>query len=331
MVIITFSRQLAELYGAGMPIIKALDIIAGNDYKPKFTKIINRIKYDITSGSALHKALRKHPQYFDQLYCNMIAIGEATGKLDIILENISDLKMRNRDLQQKIITASCYPLLVLATAIIVMLILLLKIMPIFNTLFISLNVELPAITKFMLALAATIQQHLIFILLFPGAIYLLCRKLHIDKILLQLPIIGKLLHNLNIATMANTMMLTLQAGMPVMAALQAAISTTSNSIYRTALRTVYHKVNHGTSLASAMRSANLFPNSLIQMITIGENTGAIDKIFANIATLFTNKVKHTTDRFAVLLEPILMLIVGLSVTVLIMAIYLPIFSLGDSL
>jgi type IV pilus assembly protein PilC len=333
-----FSRQLATMLAAGIPLVQAFEIVgAGND-KPAMQKLILDIKADVEGGSALHEALAKHPLQFDDLYVNLVEAGEQAGALENLLDKIATYKEKSEALKKKVKKALFYPAAVLVVAIVVTVILLIFVIPQFEKLFEGFGAELPAFTQLVINMSKFLQNNGIFVgIVVAGAIYAFVyfkkrsKKMRefLDRMSLKLPIIGPILNKAAIARYARTLSTMFAAGVPLVEALESVAGATGNIVFEDAVMAMREEVSTGTRLQQAMENTGLFPNMVIQMIAVGEESGSLDEMSAKVATFFELDVDAAVDSMSSLLEPLIMAILGVLVGGLVIAMYLPIFKLGS--
>lgn len=335
-----FIRQLATMLNAGLPLVQALQAIIEGLEKIALKTIIINVKDNVESGIAFSTALKRHPKEFDELLCNLVEAGELSGTLDQMLDRIALYKERNDYLKKKIKKAMYYPITVLIIAIIVTTILLIKVVPTFKDLFSGFGAELPAFTLLVLSISETLQEHGLKILL----AIIICLNLTIysyktkpnirhllQKFTLKIPILGPILRKAIIARFARTLSTTFAAGVPLTDALTAVAKASGNIIFFNAIIQIRENVSAGQQMKLAVQNSGLFPSMVIQMVAIGEESGALEEMLAKIATIFEQEVDTSVDGLTTLLEPIIMLILGVLVGGLVIAMYLPIFKLGTIL
>jgi len=333
-----FSRQLATMLAAGIPLVQSFEIVGNGHEKPSMQKLILDIKADIEGGTSLHEALGKHPLYFDDLFVNLVEAGEHAGALESLLDKIATYKEKTEALKKKVKKALFYPAAVLAVAVIVTIILLVFVIPQFESLFKGFGADLPAFTQFVINLSKFVQSQGIFLALAAGAagyafVYFKKRSRAmrdlLDRIMLRLPIIGPILNKAAVARFARTLSTMFAAGVPLVEALVSVAGATGNSVYEKATLQIKDEVATGQRLQRAMEGTGLFPNMVIQMIAVGEESGALDEMSGKVATFFEQDVDNAVDSMSSLLEPLIMAILGVLVGGLVVAMYLPIFKLGS--
>jgi type IV pilus assembly protein PilC len=332
-----FSRQLATMLAAGIPLVQAFEIVGNGNDKPSMQKLILDIKMDVEGGSSLHEAFSKHPLYFDDLYVNLVEAGEQAGALENLLDKIATYKEKTEALKKKVKKALFYPTAVLVVAIIVTLILLIFVIPQFESLFKGFGADLPAFTQIVINMSRFIQDKGVFLAIaFGGAGYAFfyfkkrsqAMREFLDRLSLKLPIIGPILNKAAIARYARTLSTMFAAGVPLVEALQSVAGATGNIVYETAVLRMRDEVATGTRLQRAMENTGLFPNMVIQMVAVGEESGALDEMTGKVATFYEQDVDNAVDSMSSLLEPLIMAILGVLVGGLVIAMYLPIFKLG---
>jgi type IV pilus assembly protein PilC len=335
--IAVFSRQLATMLAAGIPLVQAFEIVGNGHEKPAMQKLILDIKQDIEGGTSLHESLAKHPLYFDDLYVNLVEAGEQAGALENLLDKIATYKEKTEALKKKVKKALFYPAAVLVVAVIVTLILLIFVIPQFEALFKGFGADLPAFTQFVIDMSRFVQSQGIFIgLVFGGAVYAFVyfkkrsKKMRefLDRLILKFPIIGPILNKAAIARYARTLSTMFAAGVPLVEALESVAGATGNIVYENAVLKMKDEVATGLRLQRAMENTGLFPNMVIQMVAVGEESGSLDEMSGKVATFYEQEVDNAVDAMSSLLEPLIMAILGVLVGGLVIAMYLPIFKLG---
>ncbi len=332
-----FSRQLATMLAAGIPLVQAFEIVGVGHEKPAMQKLILDIKLNIEGGSSLHESLAKHPLYFDDLYINLVEAGEQAGALESLLDKVATYKEKTEALKKKIKKALFYPAAVLAVAVIVTLILLLFVIPQFEALFKGFGADLPAFTRMVIDLSRFVQNEGWWVgLIVGGGIFTFAyfhkrsRALRqfIDRTMLKLPIIGPILVKAAIARYARTLSTMFSAGVPLVEAMESVAGATGNIVYEMAVMRMRDEVATGQRLQRAMENTGLFPNMVVQMIAVGEESGSLDAMAAKVADFYELEVDTAVDGLSSLLEPLIMAILGVLVGGLVIAMYLPIFKLG---
>lgn len=332
-----FSRQLATMMESGVPMVQSFEIIEGGQKNPNMTKLIGNVKTDIQSGLSLSEAMSKHPLHFDELYCNLVAAGEKAGVLDELLDTIATYKERTEEIKGKIKKAMYYPAAVLVVAFGVSALLLLKVVPQFETMFKDFGADLPALTQVVVGASEALQEHffsytLRLVLFIVGFIMLKKRSLKfahaLERMSLKLPIVGNILNNAAIARFARTLATTFAAGVPLVEGLDTVSGAVGNIVYKEAVIKIKNDVSTGHQLQLAMQQVGVFPHMVISMASIGEESGNLDSMLSKVADYYEQEVANDVDAMSSLIEPLVMVLIGGLVGVMIVAMYLPIFKLA---
>jgi type IV pilus assembly protein PilC len=332
-----FARQLATMLQAGIPMVQAFEIVGNGHEKPAMQKLIMAVKGDVEAGTTLHEALAKHPLHFDDLFVNLVEAGEHAGALETLLDKIATYKEKTEALKKKIKKAMFYPAAVLIVAVIVTIILLIFVIPQFETVFQSFGADLPAFTMMVIGLSKFVQATGIYIgVVLAGAIYAFIyfykrsrpMRQAIDRMLLKAPIIGPILVKAAIARFARTLSTMFAAGVPLVEALASVSGATGNIVYQDATLRIRDEVSTGQRLQKCMENTGLFPNMVVQMIAVGEESGSLDAMSGKIADFYEADVDAAVDAMSSLMEPAIMAILGVLVGGMVIAMYLPIFKLG---
>lgn len=335
--IAVFMRQLATMMTAGVPLVQAFDIIGKGNDKPAMQDLILSIKGDVESGTNLADSLEKHPKYFDDLVCNLVAAGEQSGTLEKLLDKIATYKEKTEELKGKVKKALFYPIAVLVVAFIVCGILLIFVVPQFQDIFKSFGADLPAFTKMVIALSNFVQAYWLYILagLFAAGYAFNTAKQRspamrrsIDMISLKIPIVGGILEKSAIARFARTLSTMFAAGVPLVEAMESVGGATGNILFQEATLRMRDDVAAGTQLQQTMKQTGLFPNMMVQMVAIGEESGSLDEMLGKVADFYEEEVDNLVGGLSSLLEPLIMAILGVLVGGLVIAMYLPIFKMG---
>jgi type IV pilus assembly protein PilC len=336
--IAVFSRQLATMMSAGIPMVQAFEIIGNGHEKPAVQKLVLDIKSNIEGGSTLHESLAKYPLYFDSLFVNLVEAGEQAGALESLLDKIATYKEKTEALKKKIKKALFYPIAVLCVAVVVSLVLLIFVIPQFEELFKGFGADLPAFTQMVVNLSRTVQHQGWWMALVVGGagytfFYFLKRskkmQLALDRVMLKFPIIGPILVKAAIARFARTLSTMFAAGVPLVEAMGSVAGATGNIVYEEAVLRMKDEVATGQRLQRAMENTGLFPNMVVQMIAVGEESGALDTMSSKVADFYEAEVDNAVDGMSSLLEPLIMAILGVLVGGMVIAMYLPIFKLGQ--
>ncbi|MBT8142736.1 MAG: type II secretion system F family protein [Gammaproteobacteria bacterium] len=336
--IAVFSRQLATMMESGVPLVQSFEIIGRGHENPAMQKLLMAIKGDIEGGASLAEAMSKHPLHFDELFTNLVTAGEQAGALETLLDKIAVYKEKSESTKKKIKKAMTYPIAVLVVAVVVTIILLVKVIPQFESLFTGFGADLPAFTQFVVDLSYTVRNKGIFIFGIPaaiigGMIYMNKRSKKFrhqkDKVLLKLPIIGNIVEKASIARFARTLATMFSAGVPLVEALESVAGATGNIVYEEATLNIKDDVSTGQRMQVSMETTDLFPNMVVQMIGIGEEAGSLDVMSAKVADYYEEEVDNAVDNMSTLMEPIIMGFLAIVVGGLVIAMYLPIFKMGS--
>ena len=336
--IAVFMRQLATMLGAGIPLVQGLDIVGAGHDKPAAQKLILAIKADIEAGSSLHEAMGRHPLLFDKLTLNLVEAGEHAGALESLLDKVATYKEKTEALKGKVKKALFYPAAVLVVAVVVTVILLIFVIPQFESLFKGFGADLPAFTQAVIDLSKFVQAKGLYLaVVIGGAIWAFMyfrkrsRKMQetLDRMLLKFPIIGPIINKSCIARYSRTLSTMFAAGVPLVEALESVAGATGNIVYENAVLKMRDEVATGIRLQRAMESTDRFPNMVVQMIAVGEESGSLDTMSGKVASFYEEEVDNAVDAMSSLLEPLIMAILGVLVGSLVIAMYLPIFKLGS--
>lgn len=335
--IAVFSRQLATMMTSGVPMVQAFDIIGRGHENPSMQDLILSIRSDVEGGTSLADALAKQPLYFDDLYVNLVGAGEHAGVLESLLDKIATYKEKTESIKGKIKKAMFYPAAVIVVAVLVTALIMIFVIPQFESLFQGFGADLPAFTRLVVSISRFVQSWWWAILgIFIACIYVFMyfwkrsRKLRqiIDRILLKAPVIGMILNKSSIARFSRTLATMSAAGVPLVEALKSVAGATGNVVYSDAVLRMQEDIATGQSLQLSMKQQNLFPNMVIQMVAIGEESGALDDMLNKVADFYEEQVDDAVDAMSSLMEPIIMVVLGSLVGSLIIAMYLPIFKMA---
>ncbi|MBA3981555.1 MAG: type II secretion system protein F [Alcanivorax sp.] len=333
-----FTRQLATMMKAGVPLVQSFDIVAEGLDNASMKEVVLKIKSDVEGGTNFANALRNHPKHFDDLYCSLVEAGEQSGALETMLDRVALYKEKSEALKAKIRKAMKYPATVLVVAAAVTGILLVKVVPTFQELFEGFGAELPAMTQFVINLSHSLQQNGLFLLAaFAALVFSITytkqrsKKFSdgLDRVYLKLPIVGDIIFKATIARYARTLSTTFSAGVPLIDALDACAGATGNAVYREAVLRIKDDVSTGQQLQFAMKSTGIFPSMALQMTAIGEESGSLDEMLSKVAQYYEDEVDNAVDGLTSMMEPLIMSFLGVVVGGLIVAMYLPIFQLGS--
>ena len=332
------TRQLATMMKAGVPLVQSFDIVCDGLENKGLQQLVMSIRNDIASGTSFAGALRKHPKHFDNLYCNLVDSGEKAGALEQMLDRIATYLEKTELLKKKVKKAMTYPIAVVVVAIIVTAILLVKVVPQFESLFQGFGAELPVFTQMVVRLSEWMQSWWFVVLLsIVGTIFLFKEAIRrsqkfsdfVDKYILKLPVVGEILDKSAVAKFGRVLSTTFAAGVPLVDALDSVAGATGNAVYRDAIDRIKNDVSSGTQLQAAMRQQGVFPVMAVQLTAIGEESGNLDEMLAKVAEHYEAVVDDMVDNLTALMEPMIMSVLGVLVGGLIIAMYLPIFQMGQ--
>lgn len=335
-----FTRQMATMMRAGVPLLQSFDIIGEGFDNPAMRQLVDELKQEVAAGNSFATALRKKPRHFDELYCNLVDAGEQAGALDTLLERVATYKEKSESLKARIRKAMTYPLVVVFVAVIVTGILLVNVVPQFESVFKGFGAELPAFTVMVIGLSQFMQAWWWTVL---GALIAMTFGVRhalrtspafrdrMDTWLLKLPLVGTLIYKSAVARFARTLATTFAAGVPLLEALESVAGATGNIVFKRAVLRIRQDVSTGMQLNFAMRTSGVFPNMAIQMTAIGEESGALDDMLEKVADFYENDVDNMVDNLNSLMEPFIMVVLGVIVGGLVVAMYLPIFQLGSAI
>ena len=333
-----FTRQLATMMKAGVPLLQAFDIVGKGHSNPAVAKLLGDIKADVETGSSLSASFRKYPLYFDSLFCNLVGAGEQAGILDTLLDRLATYKEKIMAIKGKIKSALFYPISIIVVAFVITAVIMIFVIPAFKELFDGFGADLPAPTLIVMAISAIFVKWWWAIF---GAIggalwfffYTWKRSVKMqstmDRLTLKLPIIGDVIRKATIARFARTLSTMFSAGVPLVEALDSVAGASGNRVYYDATKRIQSEISTGTSLTVAMQNANVFPNMVLQMTAIGEESGALDSMLSKVADFYEAEVDDAVDAMSSLMEPVIMVVLGVLIGGLVIAMYLPIFKMGQ--
>ena len=336
--VVIFSRQFATMIDAGLPIIQCLELLGGEEENVAFKKIITTIKDDIESGISLTDALKKYPDVFDDLFVNLVAAGEAGGILDVILNRLSAYMEKAMKLKAKVKGAMTYPASVLVISIAVVVLLLYKVVPVFEEMFAGFGSALPAPTQFLVNASAFVQSNILYMIVIVVIIAVAFKRyyktergrLQVDTLVLKSPVFGMLLKKVAVAKFSRTLSTMMSSGVPILDGLDIVSKTAGNKVIENALMDTKKSISEGKTIAEPLSESGIFPSMVVSMIGVGENTGALDAMLAKIADFYDDEVDAAVDAMTALLEPFMMVFLGGVVGGMIIALYLPIFSMAGA-
>ncbi len=334
-----FTRQLATMMKAGVPLLQAFDIVGKGHSNPAVAKLLGDIKADVETGSSLSASFRKYPLYFDALFCNLVGAGEQAGILDTLLDRLATYKEKIMAIKGKIKSALFYPISIIVVAFVITAVIMIFVIPAFKTLFEGFGADLPAPTLIVMAISDFFVTWwwAIFGAIGGGLWFFFytwkrSEKMQatMDRIMLKLPIIGDVIRKATIARFARTLSTMFSAGVPLVEALDSVAGASGNRVYYDATKRIQSEISTGTSLTVAMQNANVFPNMVLQMTAIGEESGALDSMLNKVADFFEAEVDDAVDAMSSLMEPVIMVVLGVLIGGLVIAMYLPIFKMGQA-
>jgi type IV pilus assembly protein PilC len=332
-----FTRQLATMMKAGVPLLQAFDIVGKGHSNPAVAKLLGDIKADVETGSSLSTSFRKYPLYFDSLFCNLVGAGEQAGILDTLLDRLATYKEKIQAIKGKIKSALVYPTSIIVVAFVITAVIMIFVIPAFKELFSSFGADLPYPTLVVMALSDFFVSYwwAIFGSIGGGLWFFFytwkrSEKLQgtMDRLMLKLPIVGEIIRKATIARFARTLSTMFAAGVPLVEALDSVAGAAGNRVYYDATKRIQSEISTGTSLTVAMQNANVFPNMVLQMTAIGEESGALDSMLSKVADFFESEVDDAVAAMSSLMEPVIMVVLGVLIGGLVVAMYLPIFKMG---
>lgn len=333
-----FTRQLATMMKAGVPLLQAFDIVGKGHSNPRVSRLLMDIKSDVETGSSLTQAFRKHPLLFDNLFCNLVNAGEQAGILDSLLDRLASYKEKILAIKGKIKSALFYPVSIIVVAFLITAVIMIFVIPAFKTLFSGFGADLPAPTQIVIALSDFFVNYWWAIFgTIGGSLYAFFyvwkrstrMQAILDRLFLKIPVFGPVLQKAAVARWARTLSTMFAAGVPLVEALDSVAGASGNYVYYEATKKIQGEVSTGTSLTVAMQNAQVFPNMVLQMTAIGEESGALDSMLSKVADFFEREVDDAVDALSSLMEPLIMVVLGVLIGGLVIAMYLPIFKMGQ--
>ncbi|MCP1771395.1 type IV pilus assembly protein PilC [Neisseria perflava] len=336
--ITVFTRQLATMMKAGLPLMQAFEIVARGHSNPSMTQMLMQVRSDVEQGSALGKSFAKYPKYFDSFYCNLVSAGEAGGVLESLLDKLAVYKEKTQAIRKKVKTALTYPIAIIVVAVALIFIMMMFVLPAFKEVYANMGAELPSLTQIVMNLSDLFVEYgwlmIIIMILIGFGLY----KAHerspefqkrVDALTLKLPIFGQIVQKATIARWARTTSTLFAAGVPLVEVLDSVAGATGNILYEEATQEIRAKVTQGLSLTSSMQSTEMFPNMVLQMAAIGEESGSLDDMLNKAAEFYEDEVDNAVSQLSSLMEPIIMVVLGTLIGILLVAMYLPLFNLGN--
>ncbi len=336
--VVVFTRQLSTMIDAGLPLVQGLDALASQQENKTFRKILYEIKQDVESGSTFADALKKHPKVFDRLYCNMVQAGEMGGSLDQVMARLATYMEKAEALKRRVKGAMMYPAIVLTIALIVLTIILVFVIPVFQKMFAESGHALPLPTQIVINLSEFVKSYILYIIGAMFAIGVAIKKFHdtengariIDRLLLRAPIFGPLLKKVSVAKFTRTLGTLLRSGVPIIESLNVAAGTAGNKVIEDAIFSVRSSISEGKTIAQPLQESGVFPNMVVQMIAVGETTGALDEMLNKIADFYDDEVDAAVDALTSAIEPLMIVFLGGTIGSIIIAMYLPIFKMAGA-
>ena len=335
--IVVFTRQLATMIDAGLPLVQCLEILSKQQENSTFKRVIGEIQEDVEAGTTFADSMRKHPKVFDSLYSNMIEAGETGGILDTILNRLAIFMEKTMALKKKIKGAMVYPVICLAIALLILVVILVFVIPVFEEMFSQMDAALPVPTQIVVAISHTFKNNLLWIILPTILIIYIFRKVYstekgryrIDQFFLRLPVVGVLIRKVAVAKFTRTLSTMLQSGVPILEALQVVAKTAGNKVIERAVFRVGDAIAEGRPMAEPLMESGVFPNMVVQMINVGESVGALDTMLEKIADFYDEEVDQAVANLTAMIEPFMMVFLGGMIGTLVVAMYLPIFEMAS--
>jgi type IV pilus assembly protein PilC len=335
--VVIFTRQMSTMIDAGLPLVQSLEILSEQQENVTFKKILREVRTDVETGTTFADSMKKHPKIFDNLYCNMVEAGEIGGILDTIMNRLAAFMEKSMALKKKVKGAMTYPVICLGISLVVMSVMLIFVVPVFEKMFKDFGSALPGPTQLVVDLSSFAQHNFLYII---GAIFVavvVVKKIYstekgryqIDKLLLNLPIIGSLLRRVAVAKFTRTLGTMLQSGVPILESLNVVARTAGNKVVETAVFRVTDSISEGRAIAEPLEETGVFPGMVVQMINVGEATGALDIMLEKIANFYDEEVDQAVENLTAAIEPLMMVFLGGMIGGLVVAMYLPIFSMAS--
>ena len=336
--LMVFTRQFSTMIDAGLPLVQSLKVLSDQQENPTFRDMLRDINGSVQSGSTLSDSMRKYPRVFDELYCNLVAAGEAAGLLDSILKRLAEYIEKTEKLKRKVKSAMVYPAVVLCVAVIVVVVLLVFVIPVFEEVFSGLGSELPGLTTAVVGASNLLAENFLWVVLCLAALAMALAKFvktavgrrAVDTLGLKLPVFGDLLRKIAVAKFSRTLATMLQAGVPIIASLDIVASTAGNKVIEEAIIDSRVAIAEGRSLTDPLLESGIFPAMVTSMIAVGEEAGALDSMLVKVADFYDDEVDSALDAVTSLIEPMLIVFLGVTVGTLVIAMYLPIFTMGEA-
>lgn len=335
--LVIFIRMLSTMIDAGLPLVQSLEILSAQQENPTFKKILREIRMDVETGSTFADAMKKHPDVFDNLFCNMIEAGELGGILDTICSRMAIFLEKNMKLVKRVKGALTYPIICLCIAVVILVVILIFVVPVFEKMFADFGATLPVPTQIVVAMSNAVKDNFIYILGVFGGIIFAIKKIYktengrkkIDALLLNAPVFGPLIRKVAVAKFSRTLGTMLQSGVPILEALNVVAKTAGNKVIEAAVFRVADSISEGRPITEPLEETGVFPSMVVQMINVGESTGALDTMLGKIADFYDDEVDQAVDNMTAMIEPFMMVFLGGMIGGLVVAMYLPIFKMGE--
>ncbi len=335
--VVIFTRQMSTMIDAGLPLVQSLDILANQQENPAFKKVLREIKTDVETGTTFADAMKKHPKMFDNLFCNMIEAGEIGGILDTILARLAVFMEKAMTLKKKVKGALTYPVICLGIAIIILAVILIWVVPVFEKMFADFGAALPVPTQLVVNLSNFVKSNIMYMIFIVVAIVFVFKKIYatdkgktkVDAMLLKAPVFGDLILKVAVSKFTRTLGTMLQSGVPILEALNVVARTAGNKVIEIAVFRVADSISEGRAIAEPLEETGVFPTMVVQMINVGESTGALDAMLSKIADFYDEEVDQSVENLTAMIEPFMMVFLGGMIGGLVVAMYLPIFKLGS--
>ena len=337
--IVIFTRQLSTMIDAGLPLVQGLEILSKQQENATFKKVLTTIKTDVETGTTFADSMRKHPKVFDNLFTNMIEAGETGGILDTILSRLAAFMEKSMALKKKIKGAMTYPTICLAISILILVVILVFVIPVFEEMFATFDAALPLPTQIVVQMSNTFKDNFIWIAMGAFAIFYTAKKIYgskkgrvkIDALLLRAPVFGPLIKKVAVSKFTRTLSTMLQSGVPILDSLQVVAKTAGNKVIEAAVFRVADSIAEGRPIAEPLEESGVFPNMVVQMINVGESVGALDTMLGKIADFYDEEVDQAVENLTAMIEPFMMVFLGGMIGGLVIAMYLPIFSMAGAI
>ena len=337
--LVIFTRQLSTMIDAGLPLVQCLQILAKQQANTTFKQVISNIQTDVETGTTLADSMRKHPKVFDGLYANMIEAGELGGILDTILSRLAVFKEKAMALQKKIKGAMTYPVICLAISILILVVILVFVIPVFVEMFASLGSALPTVTQIVVNMSDFVKNNFLFVAIFFVLLFFCIKKIYstekgrfkIDNMILWSPVVGQLVRKVAVSKFTRTLSTLLQSGVPILDSLQVVARTSGNKVIERAVLRVAESIAEGRPIAEPLEESGVFPNMVVQMISVGESVGALDTMLEKIADFYDEEVDQAVENLTAMIEPFMMVFLGGMIGGIVVAMYLPIFQMAGKI